>query len=267
MEITIIPVGGLCNRMNTILSAIALNKKKKSQYQIKIYWAKNNECHADFHELFQTINHDNITILPLDRFYLRTGAKKNLFFPKLIQAFKLISIFNGNLIADLDFENLVKGKKKVYISSSNRFCPYEIQCSIADYFKPTNEIENKINEICKNYTNNTIGVHIRRTDNKHAIKNSPIEKFVTLINNELRENPNTIFYLATDDLSTKKEMQELFPNKIITQEWELKRNTTNGMKDAVADLFCLGRTKKIIGSNSSTYSFMASHLYDIPIII
>lgn len=267
MEITLIPIGGLCNRINAILSAIALNQKNNFRYQIKIYWAKSNDCHADFHELFQAIDQDNITIFPLNKFYLCPGAKKNLFLPKFIQAFKFDGIFNGNLISNLDFENLTKGKKKVYIASSNRFCPYEIQRSIADYFKPTDEIECKINEICKKYSSNTIGIHIRRTDNKHAIKNSPIERFITLIDNELKENPNTIFYLATDEVSIKKEMQELFPNKIITQERELKRNTTNGMKDAVADLYCLGKTKKIIGSSNSTYSFMASHLYDIPIII
>ena len=63
----------------------------------------------------------------------------------------------------------------------------------------------------------------------------------------------------------KKYIIKRFGDRIITGNWDLTRNSVQGMKDATAELYCLGRTSKIIGCTKSTYSLMASWLYDVPL--
>lgn len=113
-----------------------------------------------------------------------------------------------------------------------------------------------------------IGLHIRRTDNVAAIANSPITHFYKVIEKELADNPSTRFYVASDDRSVKEDLKRRYGNEtIISPEFCLKRYSLQGMKDAVVDLYCLGRTSKIYGSAASTYSIFASKLYNIELII
>lgn len=265
MQITLVPTAGLCNRMNAILSAIALNQHY--HYPINIYWEKTSDCCAEYTDLFQPIEIEDITISSLHKFYLKPGGKNNLFIPNNWRSMLFDASYKGNKILDMDFNNLIKGKDKIYITAYNRFCPLKIQHSIGRFFRPIESIENIINEITQKYESNIIGVHIRRTDNIAAIAENPIEKFISLMNKEIEVNPLCKFYLASDDYQIKEIFLEKFPNRIISPKWELSRNTVKGMKNAVTELYCLSRTKKIIGCTNSTYSNTASRLYNIPLIL
>ena len=265
--ITLVPTGGLCNRMNAILSAIAVVHKFKERYNFSIYWHKNRECYADFDELFLPIKENYMTIGKLSKYYLIGGGKRYLYFPQTIRKFMFDASFNGSEVFDLDFTALMDKKKKVYIKSSNRFCPWGIGRSHGKYFRPIPIIEEDITAVTEQYAPNTIGVHVRRTDNDWAIKSSPTEKYVALMKKEIEQDPSCKFYVASDDGQEKKRLRDLFGERIITHEWDLSRNSVKGMQNAVAELFCLGRTRKIIGSDHSTYSTSAAHLYDIPITI
>ena len=87
------------------------------------------------------------------------------------------------------------------------------------------------------------------------------------MDSEIDNNCKVRFYLATDDEKIKQDMKKKYGERIITLNLSLRRNTTQGMKDAVVDLFCLGSTSKIIGSHHSTYSIIASQLYNIDLIV
>lgn len=52
MQITLVPTAGLCNRMNAILSAIALNQHY--HYPINIYWEKTSDCCAEYTDFIST---------------------------------------------------------------------------------------------------------------------------------------------------------------------------------------------------------------------
>lgn len=84
---------------------------------------------------------------------------------------------------------------------------------------------------------------------------------------EVEEHPNVKFYIATDDKVVKEEIRQKYGERVITREWELSRGSVKGMQDAVTELYCLGRTDKILGSDHSTFSVNASRLYDIPLVI
>lgn len=125
----------------------------------------------------------------------------------------------------------------------------------------------EINNIVEKYRGNIIGIHIRRTDNTQSITQSKDECFIKSLNQEINSNPDIHFYLATDDLSVKKHFTNIYGSRIITSNNEVCRNTIEGMKAAVKDLYCLSKTNKIIGSAYSSYSEIAAELGNIKLEI
>ena len=61
-------------------------------------------------------------------------------------------------------------------------------------------------------------------------------------------------------------MQE-YPDRIITQRTQVRRDTLDGMREAVVDLWCLAATQRIIGSYWSSFTDTAAELRQIPLEI
>jgi len=262
-HITLVPAGGLCNRINAITSAIHL--LQTHQIPIDIYWEKNKECNANFDDLFEPIK--DFTIHPLKKMYLKPGRKKNLYFPNLLKRFYFDGYYWGHQISEMDIMQLLKNERHIYICSHNRFWKSEFNQLLSTYFVPIRQLNDRIREIVDDRQNNMIGVHIRRTDNIAAIKNNPIRFFYTQMDLELSKNENVFFYLATDSMDVKNKMKKRYQDKIITQELDLSRNSVKGMQDAVVDLYCLASANKIIGCNHSTYSTVAASIFGRELIM
>lgn len=84
-HITLVPTGGLCNRMISIMNAIDVCKDHDICIDIK--WWKNNELFADFEELFLPIKDNKITISKLTQFKHLPSLKRNFFLPTLLRQF------------------------------------------------------------------------------------------------------------------------------------------------------------------------------------
>ena len=78
-----------------------------------------------------------------------------------------------------------------------------------------------------------------------AIEKSGLEGFVSAIEKELAVNPETMFYLATDDPTVEQEFVDKFNGHIVVQEGKkLDRNTESAIEDAYVDLLCLAGNAK-----------------------
>jgi len=255
--------------MKAIISAFAL-AHERPDICFKIYWEKTTDCCAKFLDLFKPIHTNaNISFHELHGFVLRPSRKRNLYLPKILRKFTFVfdGDYDGGAIANEPIESWLNGKKRIYITSYNRFCPSRLGGGkIGDLFFPADDIEQIIGSVTSQFSKNTIGVHIRRTDNVASIQNSPLEMFTEVMDEQIKSDETVKFYIASDDENVKDYMKEKYGDRIITHKWSLTRGTVEGMKDAVAELFCLARTNSLIGSTNSTYSLMASALYGIPII-
>lgn len=258
-------LGGLCNRMNAILSAIALIDRYRGGYKVDVYWGRHEECGAHFDELFQPIHCEGLSVNRVKSISVAHSRKRNLYLPDLVRKFVFDASFHCRDTRDKDFETMMRGKRKVFIYAYNNFCPYIIDRSLARYFRPVEAIERRIKETTDLFAPHTIGVHIRRTDHKDAIKDSPTELFLHRMDEEIARDGDCKFYIATDDEQLKHLIADRYGKRIITCDRELSRHTVSGMQDAVAELYCLGRTSEILGSAFSTYSIDAAALYDIPL--
>jgi hypothetical protein len=131
-------------------------------------------------------------------------------------------------------------------------------------FTPVREILDIIDRVTDEFTGDTVGVHIRRTDNSAAIRNSPVELFINRMKDVEQDNPKSTFFLATDDMETENHIKGLFPGRVFTYDKEIARNKESGIRDAVVDLYALSRTAKVLGSYWSSFSHTAAEIGGIP---
>jgi len=151
-----------------------------------------------------------------------------------------------------------------YIFLCNKFCDNH---AFFNLLSPVNTIQKRIDERTKLLSPHTIGIHIRRTDLTAAIIQSPLSAFIDKMQQEISIHPETNFYVASDSKEEKNKLTEIFGDRVITVDNNLKRKTKDGIVDALIELYTLASTKKIIGSFYSTYSVLASEIKAIPVEI
>ena len=150
----------------------------------------------------------------------------------------------------------------VYITIKLRFYLFYFEKEANEIKYKSKNQQKKIDEINANFENfRKIGVHIRRTDNEWAIKNSPEELFFDAISKEIAHDNNCKIYLATDDNSLKKVFKDRFSEKVITNDnCVIERTSIEGMRQGVVDLFLLATSNIIYGSFWSSFSEEAAKI-------
>jgi Alpha-(1,6)-fucosyltransferase N- and catalytic domains len=263
-KLTLVPLSGLCNRMRAMASGVYL--AKELGIPISVYWRKNKDCFAAFTDLFKpvSINQVDVKSLTWSKFYLLPDGKRNFYLPGRIRNV----IFDKQITGAAEtFDHRVLkqiGAGKTYLLSAYSLAKHY---PLNELFKPVSEIQNQINGLKKSFSQDVIGIHIRRSDNKHSIAKNKIEDYFRFMDLEIESSQDTKFYLATDAIEVKQEMIRRYKDKIIYHPATLERTSVQGMKDAVTDLWCLSLTKRIIGSYYSSYSDLAAELGGIELII
>ena len=269
--ITLVPVGGLANRMKAIDSAIALAREVNTGLQI--IWYKDQGLNCRFDELFQQIHVDNIRLKEasfLDLYINDRPRKKNFYLPKPFQRLLFDDcIYEADaterFYKGFDFKEWAK-QKRVYLASCVYFFHSDNK-KLFDVFAPIASLQEKINRRSALFNEHTIGIHIRRTDNISSIKESPTELFIEQIKKEIEQCSDANFYLASDSQEDKRILIETFGSRIMTSDKPADRNSVSGMQDALVEMYTLAQTSKILGSAKSSYSETAAQISGIDCVI
>jgi hypothetical protein len=275
--ITLVPVGGLCNRMRAIAAAHDLSKKLETT--LNVIWIINNDLGAAYIELFKPTELFKVVNLSpgtslidrlVTRLYLPPKAKP---FNKIIPILQR-SIYKPILTTqdlptgrsnDRSLENRLAFYRSALLISFGVF--YNMENTTFSLFEPVAEIQQDIRKTVSLFTHDTVGVHIRRQDNTLSIEKSPTEAFVQAMTDELNKHPNTQFYLATDCQKTEQHIISNFGNRIITWPKARSRSTPQGIRDAVVDLYALSKTSKILGSYWSSFSTTAAKIGSVDKVV
>lgn len=264
-KIFIEPIGGLANRMRMIASYIEFAEKKG--LDVSCVWNINNELGASFHSLFRDT--DRVRFVSDKKFKLYSSNQKNLLKRWLVT---FLNKCKGYHFVVKDSDVAIYGDNLEGILSKH-VCMYVCTCEELKYatdfsmFKPNYDLQTIIDTYCEQFTKNTIGLHIRRTDNVLSIEKSPLSLFENAILEELSVNAETKFYVTSDDETVEKSLKERFSDKVIIREKQYGRGDEQGIKDAVIDLYLLSKTKKIYGSYWSSFSDIASRIGQIPLLV
>ena len=112
----------------------------------------------------------------------------------------------------------------------------------------------------------TVGVHIRRGDGASPIRYSPTHAFVRLMESEIRSDDRTEFFVASDSAEEVEHLSRLFPGRIGSYpKRAFRRDEPEAIQDALVDMHCLSRCRKVIGSFGSSFSDVAAHVGGIAI--
>lgn len=268
------PCAGLGNRF--IALASAYKAAESLGERLTVIWKSESVLGASMDELFSLPQ--DVDVVQIREF----GYKKDLIgqirgniiknkYKKMSDVFfscdDIMNLYNEK--GSDGVSRVIKDNKNVYIKATNPFFDIFDTENMFDFIKPAEDIAARRDEILKAaYGKRLVGVHIRRTDHIEAIKNSPLELFIDRMKDELSNNTETYFYVATDSPDTERELKEIFKDRIITFDDKcLKRETVSGIKDAYVEMLCLAAGEKIFGSFNSTFSLMASRLGNIPLVV
>lgn len=266
--ITLVPAGGLGNRMKAIASGIALAQAANTR--LRIIWFQDWGLGCHFNDLFNPLRIHNLDIelkeaSIIDKCISDRPRLKNFFLPHLFEHFRFDACLYEkevtiNYYHKFDFLSWCKNRN-VYMASCVAFYPAALPKGAFDVFRPIHKLQESINKMGHSFPASVVGVHIRRTDNATAIADSPTELFIR----RMRQEDEAIsFYLATDSEAVKKEMKDEFgENRIITSPHKAERGNLSGMQDALVELYTLSRTSLILGSSHSTFSDTAAAIGDI----
>lgn len=259
-RIIVIPRGGLANRMRVIASVVLLMTDCSDEIEIR--WTQNRELNCSYDQLFTLNKHYNIIVkqkLSIIDYLLKYSC--------IISVFKILNnkkktfhILGNDVLLYRDSIKKLKiktlQKETIYINTCHNLFS---ESKGYDLFLPQSKILLKVNDLADRFNDNTYGIHIRRTDNFKSIINSPDTLFIKKIEDLIKNNSDSNFYLATDSVELENVFLNIFGHdKIITQKKILDRNNPQGIIDAYVDMVCLSKTKEIFGSYYSSFSEVAS---------
>jgi hypothetical protein len=141
---------------------------------------------------------------------------------------------------------------------------YEFR-QIFKQLKPNKKILDIIQENLKEFTDNMIGIHIRRTDGDFIkIKWNEVDNMlITKIEDMIKKEKNLKIFLATDSKETQDKYSEHFGDKLLSyipEEDKFNNNRFNVIC-GVIDLFLLSKCNKmLIGTVGSSFSITAGLL-------
>ena len=264
-QIVLVPYGGLCNRLRAISGAYTI--ARKHNVPLRVCWRNNNECKADFDELFAEVKLEGVEIEPMGLHQVSLFKSRwiNGWLPQVLRKLRFdreIVLFSWKQRDIADSYDFAKGRTYIYSCySMTEHYP------LAKMFVPKGEIMSRINSITAQFSENTIGVHIRRTDHIKAMAACSVEDYEAEMERLTKVDANVKFFLATDDAGVKQRLETKFAGRIITQQTRLSRSDSEGMLGSVVDLWVLAATKKIIGSYGSSYSELAAELGAIEMVL
>ena len=117
---------------------------------------------------------------------------------------------------------------------------------------------------------NIVGLHMRRTDNKESLRDSPDDLFVKEINSLIQNG--LMAFLATDNRETEEPMRARFGESVIfypknpclTFRWPRRAFDLAETIDDYMDLLLLASCDYVLGSSGSSFSMVAMALNGSP---
>jgi hypothetical protein len=247
-----IPCGGLCNRIQNIVSAMVWSEETGKP--AKFLWTVSDEIgNGRFEDYFE----------PDNRFTNVQDVTQYLHRARRFVSDTGVVHFWGFTHVDGEGDD-VNG----YPNGYNRL----LRGMNKGLLKPANHIKKISDEYCiANDIKNRIGVHIR--DFEHAMNfngnrsgdpEGITKNFLKVMNHQDR------YSLCSDSSEVRQRIIKEFPNTVYRKENDTgskysERNTIEGTTNGFIDLLTLSQCKYIMGTRSSSFSFMASVINNIPL--
>lgn len=261
--ITLVPKGGLGNRINAICTAIAYCRQKNRP--LNIVWFNEYGMRCPYEKLFTlSVDPSQIEIRNAglaDKILRDQPRKKNLWIPAYFEKRmfdKCIYWYEGFDVKEknIPYSDELEPYKNLLLIICGRYWESKDMWKV---IRPASQIEALVTEKTTHFAPHTIGIHIRRTDNMNTTRFSPTELYVKVMQEEISKDNEVKFFLASDSLEEKKHLTGMFGERIMTTFDQTTRETEQGITDAFVEMIVLGKCNKIYAGDSS-FADIASKL-------
>jgi len=245
-HLVLIPQSGLCNRLRAIASARRLCQRFAARCSIVWDW-------GDFWDLFTKV--PDVEII------------QNLPQPDKVARHQPRHV-DPTRTVDITVRTLQLHSGQIFWGSHES----QIQLhQLVEYVPRLNSrLQGIVDDFAKRNLQNTVGFHLRRTDQAQSILHSPDVLFFRKANEIISEGKK--IFLATDNLKTIKKFRRKFGDMIIVypkrteleKRWPRPQFDQMAVEDDLIDLFLLVKSEYIIGSHFSSFSCMARALNGSP---
>ncbi|MFW6038988.1 MAG: hypothetical protein ACOC9P_00745 [bacterium] len=264
--------------MRAIASTCAL--AQRTGKRVKVVWVVRRELGAPYEALFEPRDAFRVrSVRATGTFGERTWAKLHRPNPRAnrpmkaalraARGFLFDAVYEPEALGtDVDGRNawlegaIGPATTAMFISGHYFYNPGDV--TVAG-FTPVAPLRAVLDELTAPFDEHTVGVHIRRTDNVRAIEASPLERFIEAIDEEIDRHAQAKFFLATDCAQTEATLRTRYGDRLIAYDKDRSRKTTQGVQDAVIDLYALARTAKVFGSHWSSFTDSAAQIGGIPL--
>ncbi len=259
-SLTLIPYGGLGNRLRVLNSAFGLGLDLGAE--VKLIWFRKWELNSDLEALFASTGYAYTPASPAIVATLKP-ILKHIWIQRYERLYRtVLSLFYDKVYFDSDVTTLAPAQlradaakyRRVLIATCYQFYDFEN----FDNYEVAPAIRQRIDVLTQNFDHHTVGVHIRRTDHAALIEASPLELFLGHMTRMVEEHAAVRFFLATDDEAVKIALQRQFGERLLTQQTPLTRDSPDGMVGAVVDIYALSKTRSIICTTKSSFAKMAA---------
>lgn len=261
--LTVFSIGGLCNRLSAIHSAICLSKDIGQP--LRVVWKVNPDLGCRF---------DRLLVKPNEVSQLLHFERRSASFAQKVKEIPTRWLCWPPLHSNFGHQDIAAMHKAKYDFLKFAGRPHTQFQSLSLFygenrpfynFQPVAELSDRISALGEKI-DGAIGIHVRRTDHKPSTEYSHTELFIHKIETIIERDTDQRFFLATDDPHEEATLRRRFPGRIQSLEKRsYDRSREEAIEDALVDLFCLSRTKRIIGSFASTFSTVAGRIGGIPV--
>ena len=261
-KLVLVPSGGLANRMRAVASAYHLCAATESRLQV--VWFRDWALNAAFRDIFEPIDGSLLSLREARWWDFAVNdrpRRRNLWLPyaaqRMLYGRRLYEHHIGEIRdRGFDFGEWQRGHR-CYMSCCQVFgdFPGSIYKRL---FRPVGSVAGRVAENTDRFSAHTIGMHIRRTDNQRSIDRSPTRLFIEAGRKELEQHTDLKIFLATDSEDVKAELRREFGSIVMTPEAEACRDSVDGIRGGLTDMYTLACTDRIYGSACSSFSEMAA---------
>lgn len=257
--ITVLPEGGLCNRMRVVASSWLV--AQAAAQPLRVLWYRTPDFNARFNALFETAALP-FAVVEVDALRRRDRLMWRVRELARRAAGHTVIGPRQSVAGQFDAHQIVARLRgsQGYIRTNSRLM---VQPDMYRMFRPTAELAARIDPLQTRLAS-SVGVHVRRTDNLQASAESTQDRFVALMQAEVAADAQAKFFVASDSPEVMSALRCAFGDRI----WDypkraLARDDPVALADAVVDLYALGQCRKLIGSYWSSFTDTAAELRGI----
>ncbi len=259
--LSVMAVCGMCNRLRAVVSGMRLAEFTGRQYEC--IWDSQPNCNIHYNDQFET----KIDVMRSSDWCRRmaircsTGITIKSYGAVFEGTTHTSRIMRGIVVIGDESVATIEAGNWFFHRDDNFLPDFERQRELYRRHVLHASTVPVIDKIYADLSNGQrmIGVHIRGTDNAHCIEHSPIASFIPIIDKKL--NGTDRILLATDDVDAVNILRARYGNRLhVPHMPPASRDSIQGMKIAIRDLYLLARCDVIIGSCGSTFSNMAMGL-------